>query len=280
MRLLVRLDGYIGLTYTRGMDTISPAAPDAAVTEHEVLRELHELGERLALRRYVKTAEAKEQRDLIYDQVRLVVDRGIDLGFTRTELAEAVGISLPQLINIRRGDPTGQTTWPTKGTSLTPELRERLQGLGDELRQWRNARVYGAKEKRAALREQVREIVNKDPQALAATTRDIAYGLGISFQALNNIMRDNPSGRSATSAAYVQIDPQLRALLQKFGSAWTSVTGSRMAEVRDNLYDSFVDAVEEAREAGLTLNEICDVSGLSYAQLNLMLHGSRSERNR
>lgn len=129
--------------------------------------------------------------------------------------------------------------------------------------------------KRADIREQIRDTVRQHPQS---TLRDIAWGLGISLQQLSNIKNENTTGRPSGSSAYRQLDPQLRARLQELGSAWTSATGKGMFEARASLHESFVATIEEARETGLTLNEISDVSGISYGQVTYILHSSGADR--
>ena len=75
------------------------------------------------------------------------------------------------------------------------ELLRRLRSLGFDLAEWRDVKTEGALERRAQIREDIRNAVNHGHDELGLTYAEMAEELGISRQHLDNIRREDPTGR-------------------------------------------------------------------------------------
>jgi predicted RNA-binding protein with PUA domain len=83
---------------------------------------------------------------------------------------------------------------PASAEVARPILNE-LMNLGDDRKDWQNAKVAGALERRAEIREQIQEVVRRG--AVAGISRgDMAKAVGVSPQQLDNIMRGDTTGRN------------------------------------------------------------------------------------
>jgi hypothetical protein len=181
------------------MDAITSAVPDAtgppdATPEHEVLAALRPLGVELAKYRFpARNAECMKQRARVRAQIRPILERGIEAGFTKVEMAEVLRIGTSGLTNILNDNPTGRWAGFATGASVSPELREQLTRLRHDLETYRFAHSVEDRARRAQAQAEVREVVEAHPEA---TRNDMAKVLAISFQQLCNILNDDPTGRS------------------------------------------------------------------------------------
>jgi hypothetical protein len=78
---------------------------------------------------------------------------------------------------------------------MLQQLTDELRRLGFALAEWRYSKIPGAVEERAAIREDIRAAVRRGA-AERITRQDMADELDITRQQLDNIMREDPTGRN------------------------------------------------------------------------------------
>ena len=151
-------------------------------------------------------------------------------------------------------------------------VRATLRLLGVKLKAYRFAKDEEGKRLRAETHEEIRQAELRGLQAHMSIA-EIHTALGISRQALNNIRKNNPTGRTPCEASGVVLDARLRGRLQELGAAWSATHGTGMLDARESIWDSVLEAVNEAYDAGLTRQETAAVMDISYGQLDRILRG-------
>jgi transcriptional regulator with XRE-family HTH domain len=189
---------------------------------------------------------------------------------------------------------------PRPSAEAARPIFNELANLGDDLAEWRFAKVEGAAETRESIRAQIRKAVRRGAE-LNLTAIEMAAAVGVSRQQLDNICNDDTTGRHRTrdqrldyrqqssqtaanqriSQLREQLQAQLRIHLRRISASyliWQSSDALGADQKREAVYEAIRSATQQSREAGMSRAEIAETLGISTRQLSKIMSDDSTER--